>query len=132
MTFSVRKRSNSGGGRYCKNFFAVLTQGMLAFHSLFMLLHLVLWKGLAKIKKLNNDLQMKRKTFDEADGKFHEDIDVSFSSWELHSIFFSFCSVEAHLMVSGILMRITKLMFLIKILTLLNKIFLTATADICK
>ena len=39
----------------------------------------VLWKGLAKIKKLNIDLQIKRKTSDEADAKFHEDINVSFS-----------------------------------------------------
>ena len=38
----------------------------------------VLWKGLAKIKKLNIDLQVKRKTSDETDAKFHDDINVSF------------------------------------------------------
>ncbi|XP_028410081.1 formin-like protein 2 [Dendronephthya gigantea] len=43
----------------------------------------VLWKGLAKIKKLNIDLQMKRKTLDEAGGRFHEDINTFVSEYEL-------------------------------------------------
>jgi hypothetical protein len=40
----------------------------------------VLWKGLAKIKKLNTDLQVKRKTWDDSDGKFHNDVSVSFAA----------------------------------------------------
>ncbi|CAB4016569.1 Hypothetical predicted protein [Paramuricea clavata] len=43
----------------------------------------VLWKGLAKIKKLNLDLQVKRKTSDAADGKFHDDINEFVSVYEV-------------------------------------------------
>ena len=43
----------------------------------------VLWKGLAKIKKLSIDLQVKRKTLDDVDGKFHNDIDAFVSEYEV-------------------------------------------------
>ena len=60
--------------------YSIYTKLLMIFIFCILPLNPVLWKGLAKIKKLSIDLQVKRKTLDDVDGKFHNDIDVSFSA----------------------------------------------------